>query len=110
MGETPGPQYHPRWLTEEGHQTLFGELLAAPQGFKAERLAELLKRVGARAQEAKVKSSLKDNSVTFDRSSRSGVPLTSSRGTSARRTFAVLLLGLGLLTTLACLSPVFARR
>ncbi len=49
MVETLGPEYQPLWLTAEEHEILFKELLAAPEGLRAERLAELLRRADARS-------------------------------------------------------------
>ena len=60
------PDYLPLWLTPQEHQTLFGELLAAPEGEKAARVAELLQRADARAKDTPVFLSLQDGAVRLE--------------------------------------------
>jgi hypothetical protein len=97
MPEAPDAEYLPLWLTAEEHQTLFGELLNAPEGFKAERVADLLKRADARAQDAHVQLSAGDNSLRFNASSRSVLSMRTSALSAARRIFIVTLFGTALL-------------
>jgi hypothetical protein len=110
MSEAPGPEYHPLWLTAEEHQALFGELLAEPEGFKAERVAELLKRADARAPDATVGLSLGDNSMRFSATSRRALPMAPSGVSSARRAFAVMLLGTVILLAIAITLHLVTRR
>jgi hypothetical protein len=90
MGASPGRDYHPLWLTAEEYQTLFGELLEAPEGFKAERVAELLRRAEARA-----------SGVTSDASSWRALAVPSPGAAAARRMLAVLGVGTALLAAVA---------
>jgi hypothetical protein len=112
MGETPGPQYRPLWLTAEEHQSLFGELLQAPEGFKAERLADLLKRADARAQDWNVQLSTKEGGAVFDAKSttRSVAPLAGPALAGARRAFRTMLLAMAFLALAAVLYSIFSRR
>lgn len=112
MGETPGLEDRPLWLTAEEHQSLFGELLEAPQGFKAERLANLLKRADARAQDWAVQLSTTDGGAVFDAKStkRSVAPLAGPAPAGARRTFRTMLQGDGLPAPWPAVSTAFFPR
>lgn len=112
MSEAPGPEYRPLWLTAEEHQRLFGELLAAPEGFKAERLAELLKRADGRAQDWSVQLSTKDGGAVFEAKSttRSVAPLAGPALAGARRTFRTMLPAMAALALGAVLYSLFSRR
>ena len=93
MGDAPDAKYRPVWLTAEEHQALFGELLAAPEGFQAERVAELLKRAEARSGDANVEPSLGGNGLRFSAASQRALSMAPSAVARARRVFAVMLLG-----------------
>ena len=95
MGDAPDAKYRPVWLTAEEHQALFGELLAAPEGFQAERVAELLKRADARAGDANIELSLGGNGLRFSATSQRALPMTPSAVARARlRLVAAMLLAL----------------
>jgi hypothetical protein len=112
MGAAPGPEYRPLWLTADEYQRLFGELLEAPEGFKAERLSELLKRADARGQDVNVQRSTKDGAVVFEARSttRSVAALAGPALAGARRTFRTMLVAMAVLALAACLYSIFTGR
>lgn len=109
MSDAPAGSYRPLLLTEEEHQRLFGELLKAPEGFKEERLLDLLSKADARSKDIHLLSTSGGGAVVEPKSA--SVPsLPPPANAAAWWLFIVMAAGTAIVVFIGVLASILVRR